>query len=82
MYDLLFAAGYDRAYQKLPTGIQRKTDEQIQRLRTDPFHPSLRTHKRKDDTTVWQSRVTRSYRLLFRLEGHTITLLSVMAHEK
>ena len=60
MYNVLFTAVYDRAYKKLPTRVQQKTDDQVQRLRSDPFHPSLRTHKRKDDPAVWQARVTRS----------------------
>lgn len=82
MFEIVFTAGYNRTYERLPTRIQQKTDEQIQRLRTNPFHPSLRTHKRKDDPTIWQARITRSYRLFFRLEGGIITLLNVIPHEK
>lgn len=82
MYDVLNTPAYDRAYKKLPAEIQRRTDEQVLRLRIDPFHPSLRTHKRRDDPNVWQARVTLNYRLLFRLEGNAIVLLTVMSHEK
>lgn len=82
MYDVLFTSAFDRAYEKLPPRLQQKVEDQIQRLRTDLKHPSLHTHRRKDDKNVWQARVTRSYRILFELEGDTITLLKVTAHEK
>lgn len=82
MYDALFSAGYNRAYERLPVRIQRKVDEQIRRLREDLHHPSLRAHKRRGEGGIWQARITRDYRLLFMKEGGTITLLHVGPHEK
>ena len=64
MYNVLFTPAYERDYERLSLRIQRKVDQQIQRLRIDPGHPSLRTHKRKAEPSVWQTRVTRSHRCL------------------
>ena len=82
MYEIVFSAPYDRFYRKLTPELQRKTDATIQQLRLDPRHPSLHTHKREGQPDMWQARVTKSYRLFFRLEHHVITLLSVEPHEK
>jgi mRNA-degrading endonuclease RelE of RelBE toxin-antitoxin system len=73
---------FDQAYAKLPAEIQRQAVEQLLRLEVDPQHPSLHTHKRRGEGDVWQARVTRSYRLFFRMEGDTITLIDVGPHEK
>ena len=82
MYTVLPTPQFARAYKRLGAQIQDQVDKTIELLILDPLHPSLRSHKRKDDKTVWQARVTRSYRLLFQMEGNVITLLSVFPHEK
>lgn len=82
MYTLVFTASYDRAYEKLPPQIQKKADQQIQRLRHNPYHPSLRTHKRRGEARVWQARITRDYWLYLQMEGNIITLTAVGLHEE
>ena len=82
MFTVLTTPGYDRDYRKLPAQIQEHVDQQVQRLRLDPHHPSLRAHKRAGENEVWQSRITRNYRLYFLMEGDIITLLAVGPHEK
>ena len=81
-FTILTTPGYDRDYQKLPARIQGNVDQQVLRLRLNPHHPSLRTHKRRGEGEVWQARITQSYRLFFRMEGNTITLLTIGPHEK
>lgn len=82
MFKVFFTPAYDRAYDKLPATIQQAVDDQIQRLRIDPRHPSLRTHKRRGEGEVWQARITRDYRLFFHMQSDTITLLDVHVHDK
>lgn len=81
-YSLLFTPAFDRAYKLLPAAMQRKADNRILQLSENPHHPSLRTHKRRGERDVWQARITRSYRLYFRMEGQILTLLWVGPHEK
>ncbi len=82
MYEIIPTHQFERAYRRLSQKIQDQVDRTIDLLIIDPRHPSLRTHKRKDDKTVWQARVTSSYRIYFQMEGETITLVTVTAHEK
>ncbi len=50
-----------RAYQKLPTEIQRLADRSYRRLKSNPNHPSL--HFKKIGT-YWSARVGLHYRAL------------------
>ena len=79
---LVFSKRFVREYGKLTPALQSQVDKALELLEENPQLPSLRTHKRKDDNTVWQTRVTRSYRMLFEMEAGVITVLSVMPHEK
>ena len=82
MYKVVPTHQFERAYKRLNRKIQDQVDKTINLLMIDPRHPSLRTHKRKEDKTLWRTRVTSSYRLYFQMKGETITLLSVTAHKK
>ena len=79
---LVFSKRFVREYGKLTPTLQSQVDKALELLEENPQHPSLRTHKRKDDNTVWQTRVTRSYRMLFEMEAGVITVFSVMPHKK
>ncbi len=82
MYKVIPTPQFERAYKRLDRKIQDQIDRTIDLLIIDPRHPSLHTHKRKDDKTVWQARVTHNYRLYFQMQGEGIILLSVTAHAK
>ncbi len=79
---LVFTRRFWREYYKLPSIVQGQVNKALELLVEDPQHPSLRTHKREDDKTTWQARVTRNYRILFEMEGEIVTLMKVVAHEK
>lgn len=79
---LVFTEHFWRGYKKLSSTVQGQIDKTLEVLERNPHHPSLRTHKRKDDKTTWQARVTRNYRILFEIEGDIITLMKVIAHDK
>jgi len=79
---LICSARFLRAYQKLSQAGRRQTDKTLRQLEADPHHPSLRTHKRRGEGAIWQTRITREYRLYFLMQGDTITLLHVGPHAK
>lgn len=80
--NLNYTVGFLRCYEKLTLDIRNQIDKQLALLASDPHHPSLRTHKRRGEDDVWQARITRSYRLYFKMEGDIITLVSVGPHDK
>jgi len=82
MYTIIPSPQFRRSYRKLSRQIQNQVDKAANLLSDNPLHPSLRTHKRKGDSDIWQARVTLSHRLFFHLEGNNITLIDVVPHEK
>ncbi len=82
MHKVIPTPQFGRAYRRLNKKIQDQVDRTIDLLIIDPRHPSLHTHKRKDDKTIWQARVTHNYPLYFQMQDETIILLSVTAHKK
>jgi len=44
---LLFTDSFIRGYEKLPLAIQKRTDEKLNLLLSNPRHPSLRIKKIK-----------------------------------
>lgn len=79
---LIHTAEFLRSYEKLPPEIRVQTDKQLIFLSRNPRHPSLHVHKRAGERNLWQARMTRSYRLFFRMDGDAIVLPSVEPHEK
>lgn len=73
---------FRRDYGKLPEAVLDQIDKALKLLEENPHHPSLRTHKRRGEHVVWQARATRSYRILFKMDGENIILLNVIPHAK
>ncbi len=80
--ELIYSAAFLKAYSKLTPELRDQVDKQLLLLAYNPHHPSLHTHKRRGQEHLWQARITRSYRLFFRMEGSTITLVDAASHEK
>jgi mRNA-degrading endonuclease RelE of RelBE toxin-antitoxin system len=78
--NVLFTARFERSYGKAPAVIKRAFDKQLAFLLVNLRHPSLRA--KKYDAERWQARVTRDWRLYFRIEGETYILLDLMPHPK
>jgi len=72
---------FDKNYQSLPMMIQKRTDEKLQLLLSNPQHPSLQIKKMKGVGEIWEGRVTTSYRFTFQIEGDTYILRKVGTHE-
>ena len=57
---------FERSLKSLPSDVQRRAEEQIVFLRSDPRDPRLHIKKlRKPLDSVYSFRITRSYRALF-----------------
>jgi len=77
-----FSTRFWRDYYQLPPNIQEQTRKTLKLLRENPHHPSLRTHKRAGEPDVWQARVTRSYRIFFKIESGRLRMVRVVPHPK
>ena len=61
------------AYASLPEDTKRSAWKADQLWADNPFHPSLRFKCINHEENIWSVRITRSYRALGFLEGHTVT---------
>jgi mRNA-degrading endonuclease RelE of RelBE toxin-antitoxin system len=71
-----------RDYESLPTALRKKTDKQLDLLRQNLRHPSLRAKKYDEASGVWQGRIDRSYRFYFQIIGDAYLILSIIPHPK
>jgi len=71
-----------RALSGFPKEIQEAFYKQIEYLRNDFRHPSLRAKKYGGTTNVWQARVTGDVRFYFQVVGDTYLLLNIRKHPK
>ena len=67
-------------YKNLPAEIQTQVEKQLALLLSNPRHPSLRT-KKIQATDKFEIRVTRGYRLTFRLAADVLELRRVGTHD-
>ena len=71
-----------RALGKFSKEIQEVFYKQIEYLKKDIRHPSLRAKKYGGTTDVWQARVTDTVRFYFQIAGDTYLLLNIRKHPK
>lgn len=71
-----------RALSEFPKEIREIFYKQIEYLRKDIRHPSLRAKKYGGTTDVWQARVTDTVRFYFQITGDTYLLLNIRKHSK
>lgn len=57
-------ASFWKHYDALPQNIQRLADRQFERLKADPFHPSLHLKKVGRRRQLWSARIGIGYRAL------------------
>jgi len=71
-----------RELRKFPKEVREAFYKQIEYLRKDLRHPSLRAKKYDESGDVWQARVTGGVRFYFSIEDDTYLLLSIRKHMK
>ena len=72
---------FDRDYDSLQKGIKERASKQLTLLLENPRHPSLRLKKIKGHPTMWEGRITESYRFTFQIVGETYLLRRIGTHE-
>ena len=72
---------FKRRFGKAPEDIQRRTEEALRFLVINLQHPSLRAKIIDERRRIWQARVSRNWRLYFRIEDDTYELLTLRTHK-
>lgn len=68
-------------YKKLPADIRKRANNQLRLLLENPRHPSLRLHKIRSYTNLWEISVTMHYRITFEIEGDEYVLRRIGPHD-
>lgn len=73
---------FKASFKKLPPALQDRALKQLDLLLTNPFHPSLHTKKIKGlRDKIFEARITKSYRLIFKIQEEQYILLDIGKHE-
>jgi len=78
---LEFTKTFIKEYRKLPANIQKLTDKNLGLLISNSKHPSLHVKKMNDPRSIWEGRVTDSYRFTFQVKGDTCFLRRIGTHD-
>ncbi|MDL1959517.1 MAG: DNA helicase [Deltaproteobacteria bacterium] len=73
-------ASFSKDYKNLPAQIQTRADKQLLRLVENPKHPSLGIKKLRG-TEICEIRVTRGYRLTFKIEKGFLILRRIGTYD-
>jgi len=75
---------FNKAYRKLSKKIKEVAKEKEVIFRTNPYHPSLDTHKlHGKDADAWSFSINRRYRIKFMFVGNKAVLfLMVGTHDE
>ncbi len=79
---LFYTERFRKSYADAPQLIQRAFDKQAIFLEGDLRHPSLRAKKYDETNDIWQARITRDWRLYFKIIDDTYYLLDMIPHPK
>lgn len=88
MYAPISTPTYDAAYKKLIKGDtekEKRAKKAVKLMRTDPFYPSLKSHKvnTRSFGKKWSSRITSDLRIIWdfdETEKQIILLLAITKH--
>ena len=72
---------FDGDYNSLPKGMKERANKQFTLLLENPRHPFLRLKKIKGHSTIWEGRITESYRFTFQISGETYLLRRIGTHD-
>lgn len=73
---------FRKQFRRLPERIQEAYLQQEDVIRLNPFDPRLHAKPLKDYDGVFSFRVTRAYRVLFRISENTIVICLTISHRK
>ncbi len=72
---------FDKDYNALPETVKERADKQFFLLLENPDHPSLRLKKIKGHPSIWEGRITKSYRFTFQISGDVYLLRRIGTHD-
>lgn len=73
---------FKASFRKLSPTLQARTFKQLEFLQANPFHPSLHTKKFKGIRgKIFEARITKAYRLIFKIQEDQYLLLDIGKHE-
>jgi hypothetical protein len=78
---VIVTAPFQRKLAKKPKAMQQAILECVRRLRVDPHHPGLRTHRVQGRRGVFEARIDGGNRLTFAWSGDTIVLRTHCNHD-
>ena len=89
---LVWSSAFSRSLKRLirqNPNLKIPTEQTLQQLTNDPFHPSLQTHKLKGDLAdCWACSITYRERIVFKFvknpdsEAEEILLLAIGSHDE
>ena len=68
-------------FSKLPKEIREATYQKLELMTTNFSHPSLQIKKMKGTHSIWEMRLSLSYRLTFEVGEDSILLRKIGAHD-
>lgn len=77
---IVFSKTFEKDYKKLPIKIQKLLDEQLLMLLENYKYPSLRIKKMQGHDSIWEGRITQSYRFTFEKRDNTYFLRRAGTH--
>ncbi len=74
---IIFTKTFENCFESLPKKIKVKVVKQLDMLFNDKNYPSLKIHKIKGTTNIWELRVDRNYRITFEKlpEGYLLRVV-------
>ena len=79
---LVFTTKALKQYQKLTPQIHAQAQKQLKTLLNDLWHPSLHAKKYSENQDLWQARITRDWRMYFRIQEDTYLIIAIVKHPK
>ncbi len=79
---LLYTQRFRRSYEDAPPKIREAFDRRAGYLATNLRHPSLHAKKYDEAADIWQARITRDWRVYFRIDGEECYLIDLSPHPK
>jgi mRNA-degrading endonuclease RelE of RelBE toxin-antitoxin system len=77
---IVFTRKAEKAFDRLPREIRKKTLKQLAFLDINIHHPSLRV-KKLVNQVYFEARIDYQYRFVFEIENDTLSILSIGPHD-
>lgn len=80
--DIQHTAASSKAFDEAPRTVQKAFLKQVEYLKENLHHPSLRAKKYGGTKDVWQARVNQHWRFYFQVTKNAYILINIIPHPK